>query len=212
MLEDEHMATNQNNTQTKATEQGAKITDAAKASLDQGAEQAARANNAAREGFNTMSDLREQATETGKKLLQDGAETASKQMRDASDRLTRTLGFSGLDSERLARESKQNMEAVTRCGTVLTQAFQDASRNWFELGQKQWQRNLDGMNKLAGSKSVQEFTSIQSDLVREGLQQMVQDSRGIAETSLRAIEDASKTFAGLAQDGPLPADYARKAA
>jgi hypothetical protein len=41
---------------------------------------------------------------------------------------------------------------------------------------------------------------------------MVQDSRGIAETSLRAVEDASKTFAGLAQDGSLPADSARKAA
>jgi Arc/MetJ-type ribon-helix-helix transcriptional regulator len=57
---------------------------------------------------------------------------------------------------------------------------------------------------------VQEFTSIQSDLVREGLQQIVQDSRGIAETSLRAIEDAS--IAGLAQDRPLPAHAARKAA
>jgi hypothetical protein len=65
------------------------------------------------------------------------------------------------------------------------------------------------MNKLAGSKSVQEFTSIQSDLVREGLQRMVQDSRCIAETSLRAIEDASKTFAGLAQDGPLPGAQSR---
>jgi hypothetical protein len=212
MLEDEHMAFNQNNTQAKQTEQGAKIAEAAKASLNQGADQAARANNAAREGLDTMTDLREQATETSKKLLQDGVETASKQVREATDRMSRTLGFSGQDSERLARQSKQNMEAVTRCGTVLSQAFQDASRNWFELGQKQWQRNLDGMNKLAGSKSVQEFTSIQSDLVREGLQQMVQDSRGIAETSLRAIEDASKTFTGLAQDGPLPADYARKAA
>ena len=206
------MAFNQNNTQGKQTEQGAKIADAAKASLNRGAEQAARANNTARDGLHTVAELHTQAAETGKKMLQDGVETASKHAREATDRITRTLGFSGQDSERLARQSKQNMEAVTRCGTVLTQAFQDASRNWFELAQKQWQRNLDGMNKLASSKSVQEFTSIQSELVREGLQQMVQDSRGIAETSLRAIEDASKTFTGLAQDGPLPADYARKAA
>jgi hypothetical protein len=218
MLEDEHMAFNQNNAQARQTEQGARIADAAKASLNQGASQASQADqvsqatNAARDGLNTVTELHAQATETSKKLLQDGVETAAKQAREATDRLTRTLGFSGQDSERLARQSKQNMEAVTRCGTVLTQAFQDASRNWFELAQKQWQRNLDGMNKLARATSVQEFTAIQSELVREGLQQMVQDSRGIAETSLRAVEDASKTFAGLAQDGPLPADYARKAA
>jgi len=196
------MAIDQNTSQTKHNQQPAKIGDAAKASLNKGGEQASRATQAARDGLNTMKDMHAQATETGTKLLQDGIETASKQAREASDRLARTLGFTGQDSERLARQSKQNMEAVTRCGTVLTQAFQDASRNWFELAQKQWQRNLDGMNKLASSKSVQEFTSIQSELVREGLQQMVQDSRGIAETSLRAVEDASKAFPGAAQHSP----------
>ena len=114
----------------------------------------------------------------------------------------RRLGFSGEDSERLARQSKQNMEAVTRCGTVLTQAFQDASRSWFGLAQKQFQHNLDGMNKLARAKSVQEFTAIQSDLVREGLQHMVQDSKAITETSARAVEEASKTFSSVAQQSP----------
>jgi hypothetical protein len=74
----------------------------------------------------------------------------------------------------------------------------------FELAQKQWQRSLDGMNKLARCKSVQEFPSIQRELVREGLQQMVQDNRGIADTSLRAVEDASKALPGAAQQSPSP--------
>ena len=212
MPKEKHMPSNQNNAQGKHSEQGATVADAAKANLNQGAAHVAGATKKTREELDAMTGLQAQATEAGKKILQDGVETASKQMRDASDRLTHTLGFSGQDSERLARESKQNMEAATRCGTVLTQAFQDASRSWFELAQNQWQRNLDGMNKLAGSKSVQEFTSIQSNLVREGLQQMVEDSRGIAETSLRAVEDASKTFGSFAQDGPLRAQDARKAA
>jgi F0F1-type ATP synthase membrane subunit b/b' len=198
------MAFTQSSTQGKQNEPAAKIADAAKANLNQGAEQAAQANQAARDGLNTVTDLHAQATETGKKMLQDGVETAAKQVREASDRLTRTFGFSGQDGERLARQSKQNLEAVTRCGTTLTQAFQDASRNWFELAQKQWQRNLEGMNKLARSQSLQEFTAIQAELVREGLQQMVQDSRGIAETSLRAVDDASKAFPGLAQQSPSP--------
>jgi len=154
---------------------------------------------AAREGLNTVTDLQAQAAETGKKLVQDGIETASKQAREASDRLARTLGFSGEDSERLARQSKQNMEAVARCGTVLGQALQDASRGWFELAQKQWQRNLDGLTKLARSTSVQEFTAVQSDLIREGMQQIVQDGRRITETSLRAVDEASKAFPGVAQ-------------
>jgi hypothetical protein len=202
MLEDEHMDFDQSNALGKQTEQTR--ADAAKANLNQAAEQAAQAKNAARDGLNTAAELDTRVAETGKKMLQDGVETVSKHAREATDRITRTLGFSGQDSERLSRQSKQNMEAVTRCGTVLTQAFQEASRNWFELAQKQWHRNLDGMNKLARSRSVQEFASIQSELVREGLQEMVQDSRGIAETSLRAVEDAGKAFPGAIQQSPSP--------
>jgi hypothetical protein len=137
--------------------------------------------------------------------VQKSVETASQEAREAADRFTRTLGFSGEHSERLARQSKQNLEAVTRCGTVLTQAFQDASRSWFGLAQKQFQRNLDGLNKLTHARSVQEFTTIQSELVRESLQHMVQDSKAITETSTRAVEEASKTFSSVGPQSPSPA-------
>jgi hypothetical protein len=196
------MAFNQNNNQGKQHEQADKVADATKANINKTTEQSAQFVDAAREGVNKMVDLREQATENTKQLVQKSVETASQQAREAADRFTKTLGFSGEDSERLARQSKQNMEAVTHCGTVLTQAFQDASRSWFGLAQKQWQRNLEGVTKLTHAKSVQEFTAIQSDLVREGLQHMVQDSKAITETSARAVEEASKTFSAAAQQSP----------
>ncbi|AWN44465.1 phasin family protein [Methylobacterium durans] len=146
-----------------------------------------------------MVALREQVTENAKQIVQRSAETASQQAREAAERFTKTLGFTGEDSERLARQSKQNLEAVTRCGTVLTQAFQDASRGWFGLAQSQWQRNLEGLNRLTRAKSVQEFAAIQSELARESLQHVVQDSRAITETSARAVEEAGRSFSSMAQ-------------
>ena len=196
------MAFNQNNNQGKQHEQADKVADATKADNNKATEQSAQFVDAAREGVNKMVDLREQATENTKQLVQKSVETASQQAREAADRFTKTLGFSGEDSERLARQSKQNMEAVTRCGTVLTQAFQDASRSWFGLAQKQWQRNLEGFTKLTHAKSVQEFTAIQSELARKSLQHVVQDSRVIAETSVRAVDEATKTFSSVAQQSP----------
>jgi hypothetical protein len=190
------MSANQNANQSKATENSARFDDAVKAGANNAAGQGARA---ARDSINKAVELGEKATDTTKKLFQTGVETASLQAREASDRLTRTLGFSGDDAERLKTQAKQNMEAVSRCSTVLTQAVQDTSRNWFELAQKQWQRNLDGLNKLTRSQSVQEFSAIRSELVREGLQQMVQDSRAIIETSMRAVDEAGKAFSGLPQ-------------
>jgi len=196
------MTFDQNNAQGKQSDQAAKVADATKANLNKAAEQTAQFADVARDGVNKMVDLREQATEQTKQVMQKSVEAASHQAREAADRFTKTLGFTGQDSERLARQSKQNMEAVTRCGTVLSQAFQDTSRNWFELGQKQWQRNLDGLNKLTQAKSVQEFAAIQSELARESLQHIVQDSRAITDTSARAVEEASKTFSSVAQQSP----------
>ncbi|GEP07784.1 phasin family protein [Methylobacterium oxalidis] len=180
--------------QNKQSEQNQKAADTAKANLDRAAEQGKQFADAARDGANRMSDLSEQAAENTRKIVQRGIETASQQAREAAERFTKTLGFTGEDSERLTRQSKQNLEAVTRCGTVLTQAFQDASRGWFGLAQSQWQRNLDGLNRLTRAKSVQEFAAIQSELTRESLQHIVQDSRSITETSARAVEEASKAF------------------
>src|SRR5215210_7780084 len=196
------MAFNQNNNQGKQHEQADEAADVTRSNINKATEQGTRFVDAARDGINKMVDLREQATENTKQVVQKSVETASQQAREAADRFTSKLGFSGQDSERLARQSKQNIEAVTRCGTVLTQAFQDASRNWFELAQKQFRRNLEGLNKLTHAKSVQEFTAIQSDLMRDGLQHMVQDSKVIAETSVRAVEEASKTFSSVAQQSP----------
>jgi hypothetical protein len=193
------MAFDQNNAQGKQSD---KIADAAKANINKTAEQSAQFADAARDGMNKIVDLREHATENTKQIVQKSVETASHHAREATERFTRTIGFTGEDSERLARQSKQNIEAVTRCGTVLTQAFQDVSRSWFGLAQKQFQHNLDGMNKLVRAKSLQEFTAIQSELVREGLQQMVQDGKAITETSARAIEEASKTFSSVGPQSP----------
>ena len=140
-----------------------------------------------------MSDLRG-AAEQSKRLMQGGIEAATRHARDVSERLSSTLGFSGEDAERLAGQAKQKMEAVSRCNTVMTHAYQDTTQHVVKMAQSQWQRSLDGMNKLAQAKSLHEFSAIQSDLIREGVEQMVQDSRSIAETSLKAMDEAGKSF------------------
>src|SRR4051794_24180391 len=106
----------------------------------------------------------------------------------------------GEDGERLARQSGQNVEAITKFGTVLTQAYQDTSREWYGLAQKQLQRNLEGLSKLAQCRSVQDFAAVQSSLVRESLQYLVEDTGSIVEISLKAVNEARKAVAGTAQD------------
>ncbi|MCE4225961.1 phasin family protein [Methylobacterium sp. C25] len=197
------MSNNQNNDHGRQSSPSAPSAGGLRAASDTGAQRAAEQGKqfveVAREGADKLVDLREKAAKTTQHLMQNSFETASQQARQAAERFSKKLGFSGQDSDQLAFQSQQNIEAITRCGTILNQAIQDASRTLFELGQKQFQRNMDGFNKLTRATSVQEAMTIQSTLVREGLEGMMQDSKTLTETSSRAVDEASKTFANVSQ-------------
>jgi phasin protein len=101
--------------------------------------------------------------------VQRGVDAASQGVQNAFDQFAPTLG--GEDSERLARQSAQNVEAITKFGSVLSQALQETSRQWYALAQRQWQRNLTGVSQLAHCRAGQDFAAAQSALVRESLAQ-----------------------------------------
>jgi hypothetical protein len=206
------MATRTDTDQTKAADEAARtartVTDEAARVGEQikQDEQAHKTADAARADAEKLAKFRQRATEDALrteealKSVRSGADAASLGLQSVFDQFARTLGFTGEEGEQRAQQSVQNVEAITKCGTVLTQAYQDTSREWYGLAQKQAQRNLEGLSQLAHCRSVQDFAATQSSLVRESLQSMVEDSRLIAEISLKAVNDASKAVAGTAQE------------
>src|SRR3954454_18792613 len=161
-------------------------------------EQARKNGDAARDGVEELANFRRRATESAWKSMENSVDAASQGFKNASDQFARTLGYSGEEGERLARQSGQNVEAITKCGTVLTQACQDTLREWSGLGQRQLRRNLEGLSKLAHCRSVQDFATVQSGLIRKSLQHMVEDTGLIVEISLKAVNEARKAVAGTA--------------
>jgi len=163
-------------------------------------EQAYKNAEAARARVDRLADFRQRATEDVWKSMESSVDAASQGFQNASDQFARTLGYSGEEGERLARQSGQNVDAITKFGTVLTQALQDTSRECYGLAQKQLQRNLEGLSKLAHCRSVQEFAAVQSGLIRESLQHMVEDTGSIVGISLRAVDEARKAVAETAHE------------
>src|SRR4051794_23731347 len=109
------MSNKHNTDYGKQNAQDARNAEAVKDNFDQTAEHGKQFADAARESANKMVDVSEKAAETTKRAMQNGIEIASQEAREAADRFSKTLGFSGQDSERLAEQSKQNIEAITRC-------------------------------------------------------------------------------------------------
>src|SRR3954447_25278578 len=81
-------------------------------------EEARKNNEAAQARVEMLADFRQRATEDVWKSMESRVDAASQGFQNASDRFARALGFSGEEGERLARQSGQDVEAITKFGSV----------------------------------------------------------------------------------------------
>jgi phasin family protein len=152
-------------------------------------------DEAARAGEQTAragADVFRRSTETARDNLQSGLNTATETVRRMTDQFTQVLGFNGPRAEELARRSSQNLQAVTQASNVLAKGAQEVSQEWVKLAQDRLQKNMDGLNRLASVRSVQDFVAVQSDLVRDGLEQVIDTNKRLAEVSVRVADEAAR--------------------
>ena len=178
------MATRNDHDQNRAADEAART---ARTVTDEAArvgEQTARAG----------ADIARRGTETARDAFQAGLNTANETFQRLSDQVTQVLGFNGPQSEELARRSSQNLQAVSQASTVLARGAQEATREVLTLVQDRVQKNVEAVSRLAGTRSVQDFVAVQSDLVRDGLQQVIDTNKRIAEVSVRIADEAARAI------------------
>jgi phasin family protein len=189
-LNEDHMATrNDNNDQNKA-EQNKAADEAARTARTVADEAARVGEQTARAG----ADVFRRSSETARDSLQQGLNTATQSFQRINDQFTQALGFNGPQAEELTRRSSQNLQAVSQASSVLARGFQEVSHEVLGLVQDRMTKNIDGLSRLAGCRSVQDFVAVQSDLVRDGLQQVIDTNKRIAELSVRVADEAARAI------------------
>jgi phasin family protein len=182
----------------KAADAGRTAVDASCAAADHAARTArAVTNEAARAGEHAAragADIANRGAETLRDTMRSGLNTATESFQRATDQFLKGFTFSGPQSEDVARRSSQAIDAVTQTGSIMARGFQEVSQELIGLAQERLTKNIDGLNRLAGCRSVQDFVSVQSDLVRDNLQQAIETNRRVAEVSLRIADEAARTI------------------
>jgi hypothetical protein len=92
----------------------------------------------------------------------------------------------------LSEEAAHNLRAVAQSSTVLVHGLQEISREVADRGQKRLQRNLDGMHALTRCRSMTDLVEVQSSLLRDNLEQTVENSRRIAELTIQMTDEATR--------------------
>jgi phasin family protein len=149
-----------------------------------------------RDGARQMADVTRQAGEATQETIRIAVDAASRVFQSSADQVARSFGLSGEHGEDLAQQATKNLEAVTACSAILVRGFQDISREWLGLVQHGLQKNIEGVQALTSCRNVQDVVAAQTELVRENIQQMVNNSRQIAESSVRVANEAAQTLRG----------------
>src|SRR3712207_2950315 len=175
---------NNTNEQNKAADEAARTARTVTDEAGRVGEQTARAG----------ADVFRRSTETARDNLQQGLNTATQSFQRITDQFTQALGFNGPQAEELTRRSSQNLQAVSQASSVLMKGAQEVSHEVFGLVQDRVQKNIDAVSRIAGTHSMQDFVAVQSDLVRDGLQQVIDTNKRIAEVSLRTADEAARAI------------------
>jgi len=93
----------------------------------------------------------------------------------------------------LTEEAAHNLRAVAQSSTALARGFQEVSREVITRSQQRLQRNIDGLQALARCRSLTDLVEAQSSLLRDNLEQTVENSRRLAELTLQMTDEATKT-------------------
>jgi phasin family protein len=147
-----------------------------------------------------------EATRKGANQTEDAVQASVETFKQITDQFSRTFGFTGQSD--LTRRAAQNFEAVTHTGSVLVRGFQDVSREWVKLAQQRLQKNTERLARLAQCRNLQDLAAVQTELARENLHEMIDNSRRIAERSMEVASEAART---ITTETGKAARYARAA-
>lgn len=152
-----------------------------------------RATDDLAETMRTGTESAQNIAQSMQRVVENSFDVLSEMARRSTGQALQMFGRSGGEPQGLTGHGSDNVKSVARSNTVLTQGIQDLSREWLELSQKRLQTNLDGLNALARCRSVNDIVTVQSSLIRDNLEQTVDNSRRMAELTMQLADEATRT-------------------
>ena len=170
-----------------------------------GHETTRRAAGHAAQTARTMSDAAERSARAGADVLQRnseqmrqtlemGSDTAARMAERAFGQFTRVFGVvTGNGAQQATQQSARNVEAILHSNAIIADGVQTIAREWFTFVQHRAERNMETFEALTSCRSVQDCIAIQTDLVRDNLEDLLQTTKRVAEVSTRMADQAVQT-------------------
>jgi phasin family protein len=157
-------------------------------------DQAKEMGRAAEAGRDAMTDAARRGAQTAEQMARSGMNAMSEGAQRFADQFSATFGLSNDQTQELAEQSSKAVAAMSQCGTVLAKGYQDISREWLQLAQEGMRRNLEALSEFSRCRTLPELVNVQGRLMRESMEDILANSRRIAERSMQLASEATETL------------------
>ena len=154
-------------------------------------------------------DVLHRGSETAPDDLQQGLNTATQSFQQIIDPFMQVLAFNGPQTEELAQRWSEKVQALAEASMTHGRGTQTDPQEAFGLVQDRLTKDIEAVNHILGSPSVQDFVTDQSDPVRQRLQEMINANRRMGELVIRLAEQMGQIIQAQASRN---ADQPRRAA
>ncbi|QRM35700.1 phasin family protein [Microvirga sp. VF16] len=165
------------------------IAEAARNANDQAPARRPRAKRAQRTNGNLLAAV-EAVEQEIEATAQDSLQAAS----EIVDHATAISARHGHAATNLLDHALQNLQSIARFNRILARGTGTVALEWFGLRRERLLKNLDGMNDLLACRSIPDFVSLQSSLVRQNVEQMLGNSQRLAQISAQIAQEATQTI------------------
>ena len=168
-----------------------------------------RAAEQASQTSRTVSDAAERTARAGTEAFRRNAETLSSTWRNSSDAATRIaersvdqfsklFGLTGDTARETMQQSAGNVQALIESSTFVVDGLQNVSGEWVRFMQNRIEENLEHFEELLGCRTAQECMALQTRMVRDNIEALLQSARRASEVSTKLADDAVRRISDTA--------------
>ncbi len=137
-------------------------------------------------------DMLHSNMETARHIWESSAELTSSLAKRTTDQFGRALGLAGGETDATAHQASRNLSAILQTSQALNDGVRKVSDEWFKFARARMERAFEHVDKAMRSRTPQELAAIQTEVVRDNLESMLQSTQRIAELSQQTANEASR--------------------
>jgi hypothetical protein len=150
--------------------------------------------DAGQEVTRVSADLLRQNAETLQNAMRCGLEMTTAAIGRSTDQFNRTFDLSG-DVQQATERSARNTAATLQSTSAAAQAMSEMYREYFAFVRHQMENTINRMSQFWACRTPQDVAALQSDIMRETVQNAVESSRRMVNIMSVKVDDAAKRMA-----------------